>query len=379
MVRAVIATAACLGTLLAACTTTSEESGDRTPPDSPLDTALEALVERSDGPVGVVVTVHDGSTTRVHTAGRTAVGSQDEPGDGHHMRIASLSKALTGATALSLVDSGDLSLDDTVGEWLPDLPAAWHPVTLRQLLGHTSGVPDFGASPEFGEAVGESLTPAPQPEDLLAMAGDVTEFEPGERYEYSNSNAFVTALMVEAATGENFADMLAERVLEPLGMDDTHLPAGDDTVLPEPTLRGYDRSPDGEVEDVSEVVSFGGWAWASGGVVSTPADLARFVRAYVGGELFGAEVRDAQRRVEPGDSSPPGPGDNAAGLALFRYRTRCGSVYGHTGSILGYTQFMAASEDGSRSVTFSISTQAGEELVAELREAQVLAVCEALG
>src|SRR5699024_4199200 len=133
---------------------------------------------------------------------------------------------LTGATALSLVDSGDLSLDDTVGEWLPDLSAAWHPVTLRQLLGQTSGVPDFGASPEFGEAVGESLTAAPQPEDLLAMAGDVTEFEPGERYEYSNSNPFVTALMVEAATGENFADMLAERVLEPLGMDDTHLPAG---------------------------------------------------------------------------------------------------------------------------------------------------------
>jgi len=374
--RAVLAVAAALCVLsTTACTTPSDELGDGTR----LDAVLDELVERADGPLGVVVTIDDGSTTRVHTAGRAASGSSDEPGAGHHMRIASLSKALTGATALSLVDSGDLSLDDTIGDWLPDLPDAWHPVTLRQLLGHTSGVPDFGASPEFGEAVGESLTAAPPPEEILAMAGTGTDFAPGERYEYSNSNPFVTALIIEAATGQQFADVLAERVLDPLEMDDTHLPARDDPELPDPTLRGYDVALDGSVEDVTEAVSFGGWAWASGGVVSTPEYLGRFVRGYLGGDLFGDVVARAQRRfVDPGDSSPPGPGDNSAGLALFRYRTRCGTVYGHTGSILGYTQFMAASADGTRSVTFSISTQASDDLVEELRKAQVLAVCEAL-
>ena len=63
-----------------------------------------------------------------------------------HMRIASVAKAFSGATALSLVDEGVLSLDDTIAERLPELPEAWGEVTLRQLLNHTSGLPDYTAS-----------------------------------------------------------------------------------------------------------------------------------------------------------------------------------------------------------------------------------------
>ena len=70
-----------------------------------------------------------------------------------HMRIASVAKAFSGATALSLVSKGDLSLDDTIGQHLPDLPDAWSDVTLRQLLGHTSGLPDFSKSADFLAAV----------------------------------------------------------------------------------------------------------------------------------------------------------------------------------------------------------------------------------
>jgi hypothetical protein len=102
------------------------------------------------------------------------------------------------------------------------------------------------------------------------------------------------------------------------------------------------------------------------------------------GRLFSSKTRSKQRKViEGGSSEPPGPGKNAAGLALFRYRTRCGTVWGDTGNTQGYTQFAAASPDGRRSVTVSVNAQhtptAGRQAVFEaLRRAKGLAVCAAL-
>jgi D-alanyl-D-alanine carboxypeptidase len=81
-----------------------------------------------------------------------------------------------------------------------------------------------------------------------------------------------------------------------------------------------------------------------------------------------------------GSSSPPGPGTNAAGLALFRYTTRCGVVYGHTGNFPGYTQFAAATADGSRSVTTTLNIPAPTgALLRKLRAVQTDAVCALLG
>ena len=120
------------------------------------------------------------------------------------------------------------------------------------------------------------------------------------------------------------------------------------------------------------------------GMVSTPAELNRFARGYVGGELFDPWTRWQQRQVvEGGSSEPPGPGRNSAGLGIFRYDTRCGTVWGHTGNYPGYTQFMAASSDGSRSVTVSVNTQlnpvqGAPGVFKALRRAEALAVCAAL-
>ena len=298
------------------------------------------------------------------------------------MRIASAAKAFSGAVALSLVSKGKLSLHDTIGERLPELPKAWSKVTLRQLLNHTSGVPDFSLEPDFQEALLASLKKAPPPEELLSFVEDEDLLDPGSEYKYSNSDNIVVALMVEAATGMSYEDQLRERVYSPLGLRKTTLPRGPN--LRKPFIHGYDNDPSQErPEDLSEVVA-AGWAWASGGIVSTPADLNDFIRGYVGGELFDKRTRAKQRRVvEGGSSEPPGPGKNSAGLGIFRYETRCGTVWGHTGNTPGYTQFMAASPNGSRSVTVSVNTQLtptdGEPGVFEaLRRAEGLAVCAAL-
>ena len=352
--------------------------------DAALDRALKRLVSMPGGPPGVIAVVQRENTVSVHRAGYGDVDTRRKPRGSDHMRIASTAKAFSGAVALSLVAKGVLSLDDTIAERLPSLPAAWGAVTLRQLLNHTSGVPDFTRSEAFRQAFLASPTVAPPPEQFLEFVKDEPlVFTPGSRYEYSNSDNIAVGLMVQAATGKTYQDALQEQVYGPLGLTQTSLPAGPE--MPAPYIHGYDREGDGLPEDISEIAA-AGWGWASGGIISTPLDLNRFIRGYVGGGLFGPDVQTQQRQfISGGGSEPRGPGANAAGLALFRYQTRCGTVYGHTGNIFGYTQFMAASSDGSRSVTVSINLQrtqdsegAAGKVFRELRRAELLAVCAAL-
>jgi D-alanyl-D-alanine carboxypeptidase len=158
------------------------------------------------------------------------------------------------------------------------------------------------------------------------------------------------------------------------------LPSG--TELKKPFIHGYDLSEQ-PPEDVSEIIA-AGWAWASGGIVSTPSDLNTFIRGYVKGKLYNLQTRAQQRRVfEGGRSDPPGPGKNSAGLGIFRYEKKCGTVWGHTGNTFGYTQFIAASPDGKRSATVSINAQitptvGDPDAFKALRRAEGLAVCAAL-
>lgn len=354
------------------------------PEDRALDQTLQRLAAMPGGPPGVISVVQRDGDLQVHTAGVAQLGRPGPPRATDAMHIASTAKAFSGGVALSLVDRRMLGLDDTIGFRRPDLPRAWYAVTLRQLLNHTGGVPDFVANPAAQEAIGKSLGKALPPRRLLDfVAGEPLEFTPGSRYEYSNSDNIIVGLMVEAVTRQPYERALDRLVSRPLGLRATSLPAGPE--LPRPFLHGYVLDRDGGApEDVSEVLA-GGWSWASGGIVSTPLDMNRFIRGYVGGELFGRQVAAEQARFIPGGSEPTGPGRNTAGLALFRYDTRCGTVLGHTGNTLGYTQFFAASRDGRRSVTMSINVQrtqksTGQEgqVFAALRAAEEDAVCAAL-
>src|SRR5262245_5221832 len=345
-----------------------------------LQRAMDALVDRPAGPPGMVVIVHRGGDRRVLPAGVAdgetgrAIRARD------HMRVASVAKAFSGAVALSLVDRGRLSLRDTIGELLPYLPDAWSDVTLAQLLHHTSGLADFSKSRRFQERViAQPDVPMPPRRLLSFIKNRDLLFEPGSRYHYSNSDNIAVGLMAQEVTGRRYAQVLKRLVSDPLHLGRTSLPRG--VQLPEPFIHGYGVAPGEPPEDVSEVIA-AGLAWASGGVVSTPADLDRFIRGYVGARLFPRALQAKQLRLVQGHSEPPGPGLNKAGLALFRYQTRCGTMYGHTGNTLGYTQSAAATLDGRRSVTVSITRQLVPKddpvMFRELRQLQVLAVCAAL-
>ncbi len=345
---------------------------------------LRGLVRMPDGPPGAIIVVQRGNQRRVYSAGVRIVGSHKPVRASDHMRIASAAKAFSGAVVLSLVAKHKLKLSDTIAKWLPWLARQWGKVTLAEVLHHTSGLPDFSGEEAFLKYVPEHLHARPSPRFLLHfVAHKKLEFTPGTKYEYSNTDNIIAALMAEKAAHRGYTSLLASQVEKPLGLRNTTLPRG--PRMPVPYLHGYQPNPPGGPEDVSTLVS-GAWSWASGGIVSTPADLTRFIRGYAGARLYSRAVRAKQLRFIAGNSSPIGPGTNSAGLAIFRYRTRCGTVYGHTGNTPGYTQFMAATLDGKRSATASISTQItekskGAKLAAfqRLRKIETDAVCAALG
>jgi D-alanyl-D-alanine carboxypeptidase len=344
--------AACLALVAAPGSATAGFKGSSDAALAEVQDDLDALVETEGGSPGASALIQRGDKIEFLRAG---VGDLRNGRPFHrrdHMRIASVAKAFSGAVGLSLVDQGLVGLDDTLGELLSGAtPAAWSRVTLAQLMQHTSGIPAFSDTDEFQEDLGEDLHRHFTPPELVAyVANDPLKFEPGSAYEYSNTDNVLVGLVAEAVTGHVYPNDLRQLVYRPLGLRQTSLPG--DWLLPRRIIHGYDVSGDDPPLDVSELLSASG-AWASGGIVSTPADLNTFVRGYGGGELFGRDVRRRQFDWVPGCGDPIGPGECSSGLSIYRYRTDCGTVVGHTGNFPGYTQFIATTRNGRRSLVVS--------------------------
>jgi D-alanyl-D-alanine carboxypeptidase len=346
-----------------------------------LQRALNQIVSAPDGPPGISVLIDRGPHDEFLRAGVADVRRGRPPGSNEHVRIASVSKGFNAVVAISLAEGArSLRLGDTLGETIPGVLPNAEGVTLRQLLQHTSGLADYIKAPAFLERFVADPAAYLAPTELTQFVRDEPlEFTPGSRYHYSDTDNVAAGLMEEAASGRSYEQLLRSEIFKPLGMRGSSLPRT--VAMPRPFMHGYEIEASGLTEDVSELVNPAG-AWASGGIVSTPADLSRFVAAYVPIVLRG--TRHLSGAFRPGSSSPPGPGRNAAGIGIFRYSTGCGTVYGHTGSFPGYRAFIAASADGSRSVVFIVNSQIvpgqGSQRVSDaIRGAQTRAVCRALG
>lgn len=341
---------------------------------------LRRLVSAPGGPVGAIATLYRNGRTTALRAGRADVTRPGAPRLGDHMRIASISKAFGGAVALHLVAQGRLGLNNTIGQELPKvMPPAWSAVTVRQMLNHTSGLPDYTKSDGFFEQATKDPRGYVSPMRIIDwVRGDKLHFTPGSRYEYSNTDNIVVGLIAQRVSGQSYGQLLLRIVFRPAGLTQTTFPTLRIS-LPAPLIHGYQVEPGKPPRDVTTFLSPSG-AWASGAIVSTPANLGAFIRADLGGRFFDRAQRRQQMKFVPGSSSPAGPGTNSAGLAIFRYQTRCGTVYGHTGNFPGYVQWAAATADGRRSVTTSLNIAAPTgALLAQLRSLQASAVCALLG
>ncbi len=341
---------------------------------------LEALVDSPGGPPGAIATLWKNGKQTTISVGRADDTKAGPPKPTDHMRIASIAKAFSGAVALHLVGEGKLSLEDSLGELLPKQPAAWAKVTVAEMLNHTSGIPDYTKSKAFEKHAGTNPRGYVAPEEIVGwVKKDPLNFAPGKKYEYSNTDNILVGLIVEKVTGESYGDELQRIVFGPAHLTQTSFPTK--VALPTPFIHGYfPATEDSAPKDATTFLSPSG-AWASGAIVSTPSNLNAFIRADLGLEFFEREQqREQMHWWVGGESSPPGPGKNSAGLALFRYQTKCGTVYGHTGNFPGYVQFAAATADGTRAVTTSLNIPAPSgQLLAKLRSVQTTAVCALLG
>ena len=261
------------------------------------------------------------------------------------------------------------------------MPAAWAGVTVRQLLGHTSGLPDYTRSDDFAEHVRTAPGDYVRPREIIDwVRADRLVFAPGSGYAYSNTDNIVIGLIARAVTGTSYRALLNDIVVDRARLRATSFPT-ERITLPRPFIHGYAVAPGEPARDVTTFLSPSG-AWASGAVVSTPTDLNAFIRAYLGRRFFGTALQREQMRFVPGGrSSPPGPGRNAAGLALFRYRTRCGTapgsrrrrtVHGTTRSPASRPRAGGCSPIGSRATTTSGAHRKARRPVRRRRRSFVL-------
>lgn len=140
--------------------------------------------------------------------------------------IGSITKQFTATVMLMLVEAGKVSLDEKARAYLPQLPEAWSSVTVRNLLNHTSGIPNYTAQPGF--SWDRDFTP----DEILKLATTPpVDFAPGERWEYSNTNYYLAGMIIEKVTGRPLARVLEERVFKPLGMTHTRL-ADEQDIIP---------------------------------------------------------------------------------------------------------------------------------------------------
>ncbi|AKD57903.1 serine hydrolase domain-containing protein [Spirosoma radiotolerans] len=145
--------------------------------------------------------------------------SKDQP-----FNLASLGKLFTSISILQLVDSGKLSLNDSVGKFMPEIKnKALHSITIRQLLTHTSGMGDFFENPAYQPEAGKVIT---REEFLPAIENDKPQFRPGAAFGYSNTGFLLLGLLIEKVTGSSFADFVNKNTLLPAGMHQTSLDSG---------------------------------------------------------------------------------------------------------------------------------------------------------
>jgi D-alanyl-D-alanine carboxypeptidase len=370
--RAVVAVACCAAALLGL-------PAAATAADSKLQRSLDVIVRMPGGPPGISTIVKRDDLYEYFRAGVAEVGTKRAPTPGDHLRIASVSKGFNSLLAVLLAREGKLRFGDRLGEKIPGVLPQAEAVTVRQLLQHTGGVPDYIRSPAFLDWFLADPTAYIAPRQLTAFVAEAPlQFPPGSRYHYSDTDNIAAALIQQRVTGRSYEKLLAARIFRPLRMQDTSLPRT--TRMPRPFLHGYEIEPGERPEDVSEAINPAG-AWASGGIVSSLRDLSRFAGLYVPAVL--KRTRGIEGAFRPGASSPPGPGRNSAGLGIFRYRTGCGTVYGHTGSFPGYRVLLAASADGKRSVVFVANAQivrgqGAPQVAKAITRVQRQAICRAL-
>jgi D-alanyl-D-alanine carboxypeptidase len=245
------------------------------------DSLARAFVA-SGGAPSISVAVVRGTDTILFKAYGTADLEQNVPATPRTVyRVGSVTKQFTAAMVLQLVEQGKVRLDDSIAQHLPALPEAWHAVTVRQLLNHTSGIPSYT---DLGDPWIRRLGEEMPPDTLIALtAHEPMWFAPGTKWKYDNTGYIVLGMLVEKITGKSWDVNLAERFTTPLGLTDTR----DCLTTPLIARRapGYDPAGTGWANTRYLAMS---QPFSAGALCSTIGDLVRWNRALHGGQVVSA-------------------------------------------------------------------------------------------
>ncbi len=323
------AAAACVKDIPAVIARTATPGADTgTLPDavaSALEAAADTGFAQAAAP-GAVVAVRTPEGTWIKTYGVADPSKKTPMKAGVHTRIGSITKTFTGTLLMQLAEQGRLSLDDPISHYVPKVPNGDR-ITLRQLANMTSGVASYTRSERFTDRYFAKPQTVFSPEELLAVGlAESPLFEPGAKFDYSNTNTILLGMVIEKVTEQPVEKVMAAQILRPLGMTQTVWP-GESTALPTPyaqgfTLQGVHATP----EAPSNATHWNpAWGWTAGELISTIDDLLVYGRALGTGQ----GLLDATSQTERLSSFP--------GAAGYGIGMGCVDGWvGHTGELPGY-------------------------------------------
>jgi D-alanyl-D-alanine carboxypeptidase len=316
-------------------------------------------------------------------AGKAGRESDDGPVDqGTLFQMGSTSKSFAAAVVLKLETAGALSLDDTIGKWLPEYPA-WKDVSLRRLLNMTSGIPNYSETETLSRIWVEEPHRDLSAEELIATAypTEANQLPTVEGYHYSNTNYVLAGLIAARASGKSYRDLVHELVIEPLGLHSTFYESG---AYPEQVLarlaHGYFENAactDYQPKDCAQSWNLPlvgrdvrtmslSWAQAAGGAISNPRDVTRWVRAMFSGRYMPPEQQSewlSMISTKTGEPIAEVSEDDPRGFALGLVRARLGPMgaqWFYEGETLGYRTLYVWLADDDMVITVQTNSQPPE-------------------
>jgi len=304
-----------------------------------VDSVARAVLAQTGVPSASVAVVRHGRLAYAQAYGDAQLEPQIPAKTDMRYSIGSISKQFTASCILLLQQEGKLSLDDKVSTWLPDLTRA-DEVTLREILSHTSGYQDFWPQDYVPPMMLKSTTAQAI---MDRWAKKPLDFDPGTRWQYSNTNYAIAGTIVAKVSGMPFFDFLRQRILEPLGMssamdiDKSELP-------PHAEATGYMRYALGPLHPAPKEGA--GWLYAMGELSMTPGDLARWDISLMDESLL-QPASYKQLETEVRLKSGVGTG---YGLGVSVGMSNGHRVISHSGEVSGFTAMNMVFPDDSAAV-----------------------------
>ena len=305
---------------------------------SAIDSAARAVLASTGAPSASIAVVRGGRIVYANAYGMARIDPPMPATPAMRYSIGSISKQFTATAMLLLAERHKLSLDDKVGRWLPQLTRA-NDVTIRQILSMTSGYQDFWPQ---DYVMPPMLQPTTAAQIIDGWAKKPLDFEPGTKWQYSNTNFVIAGLIVERAAGMPLVDFLRREIFTPLHMtsvfisDSTSLPPSD----PERYLR-YALGPPRVAPKEGR-----GWMFAAGELAMTPSDLARWDISVIDQKILKPASYRAQQtevRLANGVGTGYGLGVDVGMVSGHR------AIY-HTGEVSGFTSENLIFPDDSTAV-----------------------------